>query len=398
MHEPRAVCPRCRRPARVCYCAELPSLRTPKTRVLILQHPRERDMPIGTARMASLCLPDAELWVGIDWTQSEALAQAIADPARPAALLYPGEGARDVTRDPPREPVTLVVIDGTWATSKKMLRVNPALAALPRWAFTPPTPSEYRIRREPNDACVSTIEALMHVLGAIEGDAERFHALLRPFRYMVDIQIAHARETKPRARHIKKKEAQPPAARVPRVLWERAKDVVVVAGEANAWPYEERIARNARDEIVHWVACRPQTGETFEAILAPQGDLAPGTSRHIQLAEHAIRNGISLAETHARWNAFVKPTDVIASWGSFGTRLFEEWGGALPASRVDLRRVAHVFANARVGTLAGFAADLPEFPAFARGRGGTRAAQLAAVALHFARVGRAHAESTAGGE
>lgn len=182
--EPRAVCLRCRRPERVCYCAELPSIPTPDVRILLLQHPRERDVPIGTAHMASLCLPDAELWVGADWTASAALDRALADPARPAALLYPGEGARDIARDPPRGPVTLVVIDGTWATTKKVLRTNPVLARLPRWAFTPDTPSEYRIRREPTAACVSTIEALVHVLGAIEGDADRFRALLRPFRYI----------------------------------------------------------------------------------------------------------------------------------------------------------------------------------------------------------------------
>nr|MDQ3300003.1 DTW domain-containing protein [Myxococcota bacterium] len=47
---------RCRRPQVVCYCAALPRIDT-STRVVILQHPRERDMAIGTARMASLCLP-----------------------------------------------------------------------------------------------------------------------------------------------------------------------------------------------------------------------------------------------------------------------------------------------------------------------------------------------------
>ena len=54
--QPREVCARCRRPQRVCYCAALPELGT-QTRVVILQHPRERGMPIGTAHMARLCLP-----------------------------------------------------------------------------------------------------------------------------------------------------------------------------------------------------------------------------------------------------------------------------------------------------------------------------------------------------
>jgi DTW domain-containing protein YfiP len=88
----------------MCYCPLLPRLET-TTRVVILQHRRERDMPIGTARMASLCLPQAELHVGVDWTESAPLARALADPARPAVLLYPGVDARDILREPPAGPI-----------------------------------------------------------------------------------------------------------------------------------------------------------------------------------------------------------------------------------------------------------------------------------------------------
>ena len=175
---PRVVCGRCRRPASVCYCHALPRLDT-ATRVVILQHPRERDMPIGTARMASLCLPRAELRVGIRWT-AELLAGAIGDPARPAILLYPGPGARDILRDPPPGPVTLIVVDGTWSQARTVVRDNPVLHALPRYAFATPEPSHYRIRREPRAEYVSTIEAVMHVLGALEGEPSRFRSLLDP--------------------------------------------------------------------------------------------------------------------------------------------------------------------------------------------------------------------------
>ena len=61
--EPRALCTRCLRPVSVCYCAALPRIET-ATKIVILQHPRERFMPIGTARMASLCLPQTTLLVG----------------------------------------------------------------------------------------------------------------------------------------------------------------------------------------------------------------------------------------------------------------------------------------------------------------------------------------------
>ena len=55
---------RCRRPQSHCYCASLPQLTT-KTRVVFLQHPRERHVAIGTARMAHLSLPQSTLVEGI---------------------------------------------------------------------------------------------------------------------------------------------------------------------------------------------------------------------------------------------------------------------------------------------------------------------------------------------
>ena len=46
--EPRALCARCRRPVGVCVCGHLPEL-APSAHVLIVQHPREERMAIGTA-------------------------------------------------------------------------------------------------------------------------------------------------------------------------------------------------------------------------------------------------------------------------------------------------------------------------------------------------------------
>ena len=66
----------------VCYCAALPRIET-TTKIVILQHPRERDMPIGTARMASLCLPSAQLHVGVRWGEHPALSRALGDATHP---------------------------------------------------------------------------------------------------------------------------------------------------------------------------------------------------------------------------------------------------------------------------------------------------------------------------
>ena len=186
--QPRRMCFLCRRPESACYCRYLCSIET-QTRVVLLQHPRERDVPFGTARMASLCLPNSGLYVGYAWEDPSMLSHELSHPDRPAMLLYPDELARDVSSNPPPGPVTLVVVDGTWPNTRKMVKRSALLRDLPRIAFAPARPSEYRIRREPRPDCVSTIEALAHVLGALEGDPERFERLLLPFRKMVEQQV-----------------------------------------------------------------------------------------------------------------------------------------------------------------------------------------------------------------
>jgi DTW domain-containing protein YfiP len=348
----RAVCAACWRPEVVCYCRHVTKLVT-RTRVVLLQHPRERDVAINTARIASLCLPEAELFVGVRFGGSQAVARALSDPERPAALLYPGPSSIDVEAHPPEGPITLVVIDGTWWQSKKVLRENPAIAALPRYAFRPPAPSEYRIRREPREDFVSTIEALAHVLGVLEGDPTRTRAMLEPFRAMVDAQIAFADARRARARVFTKKRVGPvdPRARVPQILRERAADLVAVYAEGNAWPYGSPEREGHGEELVQWTARRIATGETFEAFVQPTGRAAPSTAFHLGVDDATLRAGVSRASFLERWREFVRPNDVLCAWGPHAPRLFEEACGALGSPFVDVRRAARLFAVGRVGTM-----------------------------------------------
>lgn len=384
---PRATCTRCGRPVAYCWCPHLVSLPT-RTRVVLLQHPRERGLAIGTAHMASLCLPNAELHVGTTWGDSPALARALSDPARPAVLLYPGEGAVDLLTHPPDGPVTLVVVDGTWSTARKVVARNPVLSSLPRYAFSPPAPGEYRIRREPTATCVSTLEALVYALGALERDPERFRAMLAPFRAMIDAQLA-AEATLHNHRGRAPRPPRPPRARPPSPLRGRLADIVCVAGEANAWPRPAAGGVAAwPDEVVQWVAHRPATGETFEAIVAPAHPIAPATASHTGLDEATLRQGESRAEALARWRAFVRDTDLVCAWGPYGTDLWQSAGAHLPPARLDLRVVARTDLHGKAGTPADYLTRRGGAPEslhpLGLGRAGTRVAQLAAIARRLA--------------
>jgi DTW domain-containing protein YfiP len=374
----REICARCRRPESVCYCAHLVSLPT-RTRVLLLQHPRERYVPIGTARLAHLCLPGSELRVGVDFDDDAWLRAALAD-SRDAYLLFPGPRAIDVAEVKPSGPITLVVVDGTWWQARKLLRRNAMLAALPQIRFTPATPSNYRIRKEPAEHCVATVEALAQVLGALEGDPDRFAALRRPFDAMIDTQLHYAKTVRgARQRHAVHRARHPRRPRTPELLRDRAADVVCLHGEANAWPARASAGHPA--EIVHWVARRARTGETFEAIIAPRRPLAPSIPGHIRIPRERLAGGETWDGFRARWAAWTRADDVICAWGRYPVDLLEAEGVALPAARIDVRPAAGFFLGQRTGSVedctARFGVEVPD--PFALGRGGARLAALSAI-------------------
>ena len=107
-----------------------------------------------------------------------------------AAVLYPGPRARMLGEDDPVPVDTLVVVDGTWPQSRKLLRVSPWLAALPRVAFQPPRPGNYRIRRAKRPQVeVSTIEAIAYALQHLEPETPGIGGLVDDFDRVIDHQI-----------------------------------------------------------------------------------------------------------------------------------------------------------------------------------------------------------------
>ncbi len=383
---PRAVCARCDRPSRVCLCRHLTPLAT-RTRVLLLQHPRERRKAIGTAKLAHMCLPNSELRVGVSFEDDPVVRARIEDPERPALLLYPGPNAGSLEALRGEAARTLVVLDGTWPQSKILLRENPSLARLPRYAFTPAAPSEYRIRREPARDFVSTLESLALALSLLEGEPgteDRFRALYEPFRAMVDVQLEHqAARPSPRRKRPRFKSR---AARLfPELEAARAEgDLVCIAAEANAWPYASRTSADAPhypDELVHLVAVRLSTGERLERVVRPTNPLAPTTVAHTSLSRAELEEGAPLAELVTAWSAFLRPRDAVCAWGRFSLDLLARATGVAPTRTIDLRAAAKRAVNGKVGAIDAFLGSFEGEPAKVAPAGLARAGRRAAQAV-----------------
>ncbi|MCE9666251.1 DTW domain-containing protein [Myxococcus stipitatus] len=370
----RSLCLRCQRPETTCYCSQLPPRLDTRTRVVFLQHPRERRVAIGTARMAHLALANSELHVGVDFTGHSRL-EALAARPESVAVLFPGEDAISVDEARAKPPETLIVVDGTWPQAKKVVMRNPVLAGLPRIGFVPRRPSNYRIRAEPADHCVSTIEAVVEILGLLEGQPEKFDTMLRAFEYMVDTQLERqSTRTTPHRRRIHFGPWRPPLEL--RTLAERFPHLVVFYGEANAHPTGTDIP----SELVHVVACRLATGERFEAVIAPEQPLAHSTPLHVELPEEVLRAGEPRVQAMARFEAFLRPDDELAVWTTFALDLLWEGGVA----RRTARNVRLATARALEGKAGGVehAMELlsgPELPVWAPGRAGVRIRALESV-------------------
>ncbi|WP_460140013.1 tRNA-uridine aminocarboxypropyltransferase [Pseudomonas sp. S2_E01] len=182
----RLQCPRCLRPQTHCLCALIPSLDS-RTRVLLLQHPSEVNHALNTARLAALGLTNAELIVGEVF---EDLPRLLNPPGYQARLLFPGDGAQPIRAyRAGDQPMLLVVPDGTWRKARKMLHLNPPLAALPRVTLAEGGVSRYRLRKAPGPGALSTVEAIVQALQVLDAPGD-FAPLLKPFEALIEGQIA----------------------------------------------------------------------------------------------------------------------------------------------------------------------------------------------------------------
>lgn len=162
---------------------------------------------MGTARIASLSLSCCEMIV-VDadkpdlHTTREALERCLDTEAGLPALIYPGADAQavEMLADGPVRP--LIFLDASWRRSRLILHTCPAVANLPRYSLTTNTPSRYRIRKAPEPGALSTLEAIVMTLGAVDGGAERFDALLRVMDLMIDQQIGAMGDTVYQANYL----------------------------------------------------------------------------------------------------------------------------------------------------------------------------------------------------
>lgn len=170
----RVMCYRCFWPQPLCWCPSLVPMET-RTRFVFLMSPKEfKQEKAGTGRLTHLCLPNSELRMGENFDLNEEVQAQIQDPGNFPALLYPGVNARNLSQggltsaDLGGRRLVVFLIDATWGGARKVLRLSPSLQRLPRIMFTPSAPSRYVIKQQPQEGCLSTLEAVHELLTVLE--------------------------------------------------------------------------------------------------------------------------------------------------------------------------------------------------------------------------------------
>lgn len=223
-------CYRCYRSHKNCFCTFIQSFST-QTRFVILMHPKEaRKEKTGTGRLSHLCLQNSEVIVDLDFTENPRVNQLIHDPLKEVFVLYPGDHSLNISENqvslsqvPVKERV-LFLIDATWPCARKMMKLGRNLQELPRLSFTVRQTSQFHIKHQPDDLCLSTIEAIYYFLDESEKQGREYlqgrHQILLDTLHRV-VQFQRDCAANPDIPSYRSRISRPPRERVKAKKWEK---------------------------------------------------------------------------------------------------------------------------------------------------------------------------------
>jgi len=190
----RLFCNQCERPQRVCWCNYLPE---PKISlkshfVIIIQHPSEKKRKIRTALMAvhGLNESNCQIYVRRKVTSTDELSEILL--SSKSYVMYPSKDSKNLSTVSCDKTFTnIVILDGTWDEAKKIYARSPVLQSLPTIHLDINKQSEYVVRTQPSEKCLSTIETIAHSLAILEDDSTISERLLCPLQMLCKFQLSH---------------------------------------------------------------------------------------------------------------------------------------------------------------------------------------------------------------
>lgn len=167
----RARCDTCGFLADQCVCKWVPELST-RLKVLILQDPKESKHAKNTVPLLSLGLPSVKC---ITTENKGELVRVLTllDPAK-WCLVFPADNAsfiESMDANSRAEIEGLILIDATWRKAKKLYFTESILYSFGAISFAQPPKGQYAIRKSPNMASLSTLEACAYAIEQVAGES-----------------------------------------------------------------------------------------------------------------------------------------------------------------------------------------------------------------------------------
>ncbi len=236
-------CQKCEQSLKNCLCTLIEKFST-KVEIIILIHPMERKREkMGTGLLSHRTLQNSQLIMGINFDENTVVQEILHHPDNQCYILYPGtQNTINLTTEIPgrttvdklyslKKNIKIFVIDGTWPCAKKMMKLSTSLHRIPRLSFTVQESSQFKIKAQPDQLCLSTIESIQILLRelmriGVENDSleQSIQSMLGPFLKMVEFQIQCAKDPNlPSYKNKVKRGYKNPSERTRSKKWESRK-------------------------------------------------------------------------------------------------------------------------------------------------------------------------------
>ncbi|XP_022624529.1 DTW domain-containing protein 2 isoform X2 [Seriola dumerili] len=177
--ERRPTCLRCRRPQKVCLCPFLPPQPLEvSTCLYVVQHPAEESRVLRTVPLLAACLPQGKCNVIIGRRFNEEKHPELAAVCRDSRtlILYPGPNSQNLEE----------------LVKYQEVQLNRTLS------------SQYVIRTQPSNICLSTLECAAVALSILEQNDDIQEVLLRPLKALCSFQLQHGAQIHHSKEHLLK--------------------------------------------------------------------------------------------------------------------------------------------------------------------------------------------------
>lgn len=205
-------CKTCLQPKDWCYCKNIRPIDCGLEFVILL-HPLERRRRIASGRMSHLLLKNSHLAYGHTFSDDKVVKKLLSNPKYFPMILCLGNNAKNLSTMSnqekkgmiPLDKIPLIfVVDGTWGTASKTVRLSTNLRLLPRICFTPERPSGFRVRTQPKENCLSTLEAIHQTIELLAG-TRGFDVKSRKHDHMLDVFNGFVAQQADYVRNLKEK-------------------------------------------------------------------------------------------------------------------------------------------------------------------------------------------------